>query len=113
MLEKDIFERLKGGSIKKIALFGNGVEMPKPPYVVIKTEAGEGVKNIRLIVHFNQGEQERLENYLFEELTELMKGFNFNRRFSSAQNEWTGIILGNDDGTIAGERVFTFPWLVK
>jgi hypothetical protein len=112
-----IINRLKTGSIREVVLFGDSDRVPEPPYVVVKTETGP-IQNryIRLIVHMNQGEQDLLEDYIFHELTTLLgkqvwltgrNGGQF-RLFNAEM--WSEPILGNNDETIAMERVFILPY---
>jgi hypothetical protein len=112
-----IYERLKAGSIKRVVLFGDSVKVPPPPYVVIKPEAdtGNGTRRIRIIAHADQGQQQLLEDYVFTELSVLLGKSVWmtdrnNCRFRLVNSgAWTEIILGNDDGTIAMERIFILP----
>jgi hypothetical protein len=112
-----IINRLKTGSIKRVVLFGDSDRIPEPPYVVVKSEKGP-IQNryIRLIIHRNQGEQDLLENYVFNELTDLLGKHVWlttqnGGRFRLLNGEiWSEPILGNDDGTIAMERIFILPY---
>jgi len=107
----DIIARLKGGSIKKVVLFGDSEKMPAPPYVVVKPEADTGNETlrVRIIAHADQGNYNLLNEYVTNELTRLLKRHRMNGRMERGRNEWHGVITGNDDKTIAMERVFVFP----
>ncbi|MHB9293846.1 hypothetical protein Holit_02965 [Hollandina sp. SP2] len=112
-----VYERLKGGSIKRVVLFGDSMKVPAPPYVVIKPEADTGneTRRIRIIAHAEQGQQTVLEDYVFTELPVLlgksvwMTDRNKSRFRLVNSGEWTEVMLGNDDKTIAMERVFILP----
>jgi hypothetical protein len=110
MLIDAIYERLKAGSIKRVVVFGDSMKVPAPPYVVIKPEAdlGNETRRIRIIAHANQGQQAVLEAYM-QELTALLKRYNLRNYMERGRNEWTDIIAGNDDETIAMERIFVYP----
>lgn len=116
MLIDTIYERLKAGSIKRVVVFGDSEQVPPPPYVVIKSEAdgGNETRRIRIIVHAAQGRQQILEEYVFTELSVLLGKDVWlidrnNCRFRLFSSGWTDVILGNDDGTIAMERLFIVP----
>jgi len=107
----DIIARLREGSIKRVVLFENSEKMPPPPYVVVKPEADTGNETlrVRIIVHADQGNYDLLDKYVTQELTLLLKRHRMNGRMERGRNEWHGVIEGNDDKTIALERVFVFP----
>jgi hypothetical protein len=106
-----VYKRLKEGSIKRVVVFGDSEKVPPPPYVVIKSEADTGneTRRIRIIAHVEQGQQRALEEYM-NELTALLKRHSMKNYMERGHTEWTDVIAGNDDKTIAMERVFIFPW---
>ena len=87
-----------------------------PPYIVVKPEkesAGNG-RNFRIIVHMEPGQQIFLEDYVRETLLTLLSEFSASSRHGALNQldygeDWSDIIIGNDDGTIAMERVFLMP----
>ena len=111
MLPK-IVAKLKLGSIKSVVPFGTA--STTKPYVVVKPESRDGVRVFRLIVHVVPGQQSALEDYIFNESSTLLKNFKSTDRGGSHfivrdLNEWTDIIMTNDDGTISMERLFYVP----
>lgn len=117
MLTK-IVEQLKTGSITNVIPFGT-VPLPAPPYVVVKPERdtiGRG-RAFRVIVHMQPGQNIFLEDYVRETLVTLLSEFVAASRHGNINqldygDEWSDIIMGNDDGTIAMERVFLMPSLI-
>ena len=115
-----IINRLKEGSIKTVILFGDSEKMPPPPYIVVKPEPGfnNDRQNYRIIVHRVQGENDLSEDYIFNELPELLTKNNWletdsGKKFRVMNNsDWYGPIALNDDGTIAYERIFYAPRLI-
>jgi hypothetical protein len=116
-----IIDRLKTGSIRNVVLFGDGAKMPPPPYVVVKPEKDARGENrtVRIIVHQKQGEQDQMEDYLFKELVSLLgrniilTGRNGSRNRLVFSGEWTETITGNDDNTIAMEKIYIIPGRIK
>jgi hypothetical protein len=109
-MSTDIITQLKTGSIKRVVLFGDSPAYPAPPYVVLKYERDPVIgRRLRIIGHANQGQQDMLDNYMFGELTELLKLKTLNRRRIIDTNDWTDTITGNDDNTISMERIFALP----
>jgi hypothetical protein len=99
--------------------------MPDAPYVVVKAESGAiaGTRQFRIIAHANMGLQDELENYLNIELSTLLikdgneKVFIIdgagNRYRLQSSGAGTETIMGNDDGTIAMERIFSLPTMFE
>lgn len=112
MLTK-IVAKLKTGSIKNVVPFGSA--LPAGRYVVVKPESGPNeTRRFRIIPHVAQGEQITLENYLFNEVSTLLSGFQSTDRHGNNfkvldTGEWTDIVAENDDSTISMERVFYVP----
>jgi hypothetical protein len=113
-----IRNRLKTGTINNIVLFADSDKLPPPPYVVIKPERGPtGNRNIRIIVHMIPGEQDRLENYIFCELSDHLLEDQVdwlidrhgNHGLLINSGDWTDTIADNDDKTISMERIFILP----
>ena len=110
-----IVAQLKTGSIKNVVAFG-APSLPAPPYVVVKPERdgiGRG-RAYRIIAHFMPGQNIFLEDYVFNELSNLLDNFtarsrhnNYNRLLT--EQDYTDIITSNDDKTISMERVFLLP----
>jgi hypothetical protein len=112
-----IVKRLETGSIKNVVLFGDDSKLPPPPYVVVKPEPGANNDRMRfrIIVHSKQGYQEKLDDYTFRELSELLSNKQIStesgKKFTvMSTGEWIGPIGTNDDHTIAMERVFFIPY---
>ena len=106
-------ERLKTGTVKNVVPFGVST-MPSPPYVVVKPESAQNGRNFRIIPHFGVGQNILLENYVFNELSTLLKNFvttdrNGNNVKIKDAEEYTDIVCENDDSTISMERVFYIP----
>ena len=111
MLPK-IVAQLKTGSIKAVVVFGSA--STAKPYVVVKPEARDGMRVIRVIVHYAPGNQSALENYVFNECSNLLKNFtetdrHGNRFIVRDLSEWTDVVTTNDDATISMERLFYVP----
>ena len=109
----EIVSRLKTGSIKSVISFGES-KLPQAPYVVVRGEVGDGVRNLRIIVHMGPGCQELLEKYLFGELSDLLLGYVIQDKAGNTNKirdsyEWTDVAPLSDDGTISMERVFYVP----
>ena len=108
-----IVERLKTGSVKNVVQFGIAT-MPAAPYVVVKPEASGNGRNFLVIAHFKAGQNILLENYIFNEVSTLLKNFvttdrhGNNVRIKDAE-KYTDIVVENDDSTISMERVFYVP----
>jgi hypothetical protein len=119
-MNKAIIEVLKTGSIKKVIPFGNSDKMPAAPYVVVKPEPGanNGRLNFRIITHVKQGYQDKLNAYIFQELSELLSNKQIttergNKFTVMSTGEWTGAIGMNDDHTISMERIFFIPYRLR
>jgi hypothetical protein len=119
-MNKAIIEALKTGSLKRVILFGNSDKMPAAPYVVVKPEPGvsNGRVNFRIIVHVKQGYQDKLNDYIFQELSGILSNKQItdekgNKFTVISTNEWTGPIGMNDDHTISMERIFFIPYRLR
>jgi hypothetical protein len=108
-----IVERLKTGSVKNVVPFGIAT-MPAAPYVVVKPESVVGERSFLIIAHFKAGQNILLEDYIFNEVSELLKNFvttdrhGNNVRIKDA-DKYTDIVVENDDSTISMERIFYVP----
>jgi hypothetical protein len=108
----EVVSRLKTGTIKSVVPFGSA--LPSAPYVVVKTKAGMGRRDLRIIAHAKQGSSQTLEDYVFEELSDLLRGFSSTDRHGNPfkvldAEEWTDVEAVSDDSTISMERVFYVP----
>lgn len=107
--------RLKTGSITQVIEFGEERPAPARGYVVIKDEGStDGGKSFRLIAHLPVGDNDRIRRYVQKELSDLLVGqiltdSEGNSNELLITGETTGIITGNDDGTLSMERVFLLP----
>ncbi len=107
-----IVKRIKTGKIKAVVPFGS--TPTSSPYVVVKTEAGNGVRNIRVIAHYDQGYRKDLELYIFNDLSNLLRNWKGTDSYGNTfivkdAGEYTDVIVTNDDSTISMERVFYVP----
>jgi len=107
-----VVARLKTGSIKNVVPFGS--DLPAAPYVVVKPESGPVGRLLRIIAHRAQGEQLKLEDYVFGELSTLLSGFESTDRHGNlfkvrSTEEWIDVAAVSDDSTISMERVFYVP----
>ena len=110
-----IVAQLKTGSVTNVVPFGMGA-MPAPPYTVVKLErdpTGAGTL-YRIIAHYNPGQITFLEDYIQNEVPDLLDDFATTTRHGNYQkmelmDEWGGIITDNDDKTISMEKIFLVP----
>ena len=112
-----VCEKIATGTYKNVFRFGQpfGTETP---YIIVKEEkdsAGRG-KVIRVWGHMQPGQDLFLDKYMDGELIELLDGFSGTDRFGNTNklrvlDEYTGIVIDNDDGTISKERRFLVPSL--
>jgi hypothetical protein len=117
MLTK-IVEHLKTGPITNVIPYGS-LPLPEPPYIVVKPERdtlGRG-RAFRIVVHMLPGQQIFLEDFVRETLYTLLSEFTSASRHGNINqldfgDEWSDIIIGNDDSTISMERVFLMPSLI-
>jgi len=107
-----IINRIKSGSIKKVFMFGDSLDRPAAPCVVVKPIAGGDRKLYQIIVHSAIGTQDILEKYILQELPELLKepleagGERVTARSTGA---WTGPYVDEGDNTLAMTRDFYIP----
>ena len=108
----EIINRLKTGSIKNVLLFGDSMNRPAPPYVVVKPIAGGDRKLLQIIVHGALGTQDTLEAYILRELPALLQeplktaGKVIHLRNTGA---WLGPYTDEGDNTLAMSRDFYLP----
>lgn len=110
-----IVEQLKTGSIKNVFPFGYLTDMPEPPYIIVKPEAVQDLRNFRIFVHYPPGHITDIEDYIFNELSDLLKNFQAVDRHGNTvkvfDNEsYTDLVTDNDDNTISMERTFYIPF---
>lgn len=110
-----IVEQLKTGSIKAVVPYGTK-DLPDPPYVVVKPvkDPLNRGRLYRIIPHFLPGQNIFLEDYLFNELSDLLEGFATESRHGNynsllTENDYTDIVDSNNDKTINMERMFLVP----
>lgn len=110
---KSIRDRVLTGSIKNAVVFGS--DMPKKtPYVVIKPEALPIGTGIRIVVHYARNDILPMRDYLFNELSDLLNGFIYTDETGTTNEvldaeEYTDIVISNDDNTISMDRLFYVP----
>jgi len=90
--------------------------MPEPPYVVVRVEDSfDGYIGYRVTTHMLPGQQLFLDDYVREDLSNLLSFYtDYDRhgclhRLDGGFEGGNEIIPGNDDGTISKERVFLEP----
>ncbi len=110
-----IVAQLKTGSIERVVQFGVE-QLPEPPYVVVKPEKDpfNRGRRYRIIAHFKPGQNIWLEDYIFNELTDLLDNFSTESRHGNyntllTENDYNDIVINNDDKTISMERIFLLP----
>jgi hypothetical protein len=110
---------LKTGSITNVFPKGDNIVNPNPPYVVlsgpefIRQIEGEnqGTDLYTISVHFNPGYTDDLDDYIFNEVRELLSGEDLTTRdsrvlevrFEGAPSD----IINNSDGTISKEQTIS------
>jgi len=97
-----VIDRLKTGSIKTVVLFGDSMDHPMSPYVVVKPIAGGDRKLLQIFVHAGLGMQDALEAYIFRELPALLKEpleADGKRITVYSTNAWTGLYIDEADNT--------------
>jgi hypothetical protein len=110
-----IVAQLKTGDIKNVIPYGTATGNNKP-YIVVRPErdaVGRGTV-YRIIVHMDPGQQIFLEDYLKDDVSDLLDGFGSETRHGNYNkletlDEYNDIIVNNDDGTISMERSFLLP----
>lgn len=108
-----IIEKLKTGAVKNVVPFGV-TQLPKPPYIVVKPESRKLNRAFRIIVHFPAECITDLEDYTIGTVDDLLSNFAATDRHGNdnalyTEGDYGDIITGNDDGTIAMERVYLMP----
>ena len=111
---KDVIDRLKKGSIKDVALFGNSPKVPGLPQVVVKPEAGiiNGTRSYKIIVRHEVGRFDELEGYVLGELDGLLAGDIEGRdggRYRLHPNGFTDLTADPKNGCIYMERIYIAP----
>jgi len=108
----ELIERLKTGSVKNVILFGDSMNKPKLPYVVVKPIAGGDRKLLQIFVHTALGMQDFIEEYIIKELSELLKEpLESEGKFITVQSTgaWLGPYVDESDNTLAMSRDFFIP----
>lgn len=110
-----IIDRLKTGRITNVVPYGSA-PMPEPPYVVVKVEDQfNGYVGYRIITHMMPGQQLFLDDYVREDLSDLLSFYECDdrhgahHRLDGGFEEGNETYTNNDDGTISKERVFLEP----
>ena len=110
----EIINRLVSGSIKNVGLFGDSLDRPAPPYVVVKSTTKENRKLLHIFVHTvsSLGAQDVLDAYIFRELPELLKEpLKNNGKTVTVYNTgvWGEPFIDEADNTLAMSREFYIP----
>jgi hypothetical protein len=112
----EVVTKLKTGSIKNVVVFGSSVPS-SVPYVVVKPESLPQGRGVRIIVHMTMNYQIDLEEYVFNEVSLLLKNLKCvdsygNVNYIRDVEEYTDIVVSNDDNTISMDRLFVAPSLL-
>lgn len=109
-----IVEQLKTGTIKNVIPFGFPV--PSPPYIVVKEFTHPNGTGFFITVHYNQGQQILLDDYIKKDIPELLNDFQAITRNGNLQRLESDIFspipelqIHNDDDSISKERVYWMP----
>jgi len=115
-MRAEIIERLKTSSIKNVVSFGND-GLIAPPYIVVCPRK-DPLRRGRLYcitVHYKKNQQDWLEKYFWKELQLLLNGYSVvtvngnTLRLEDRMEDYTDIIMGNDDGTISMDGIWLMP----
>ena len=111
----EIISRLREGSITNVILYADDMLPPSTPYVVVKPEVekdrekdNETVR-MRIIVYADQGSFNLLEQYITNELTQLLKRKMINGYMERGRNEWSSIEEDKEKQLFSMERIFEYP----
>ncbi len=108
-----VVAKLKTGSVKSVVPFGK-LDMPSPPYDVVKTEIVPGVgRRFRVIAHRAPTEREQLEDHI-REVVRLLEKFQAKSRHGAVNRlgrveSIVDVSVTSDDGTISMEAAFIMP----
>jgi len=111
----EIIERIKTGSIKNVVLFGDSLNRPKTPFVVVKPIASGDRKVLQIIAHSALGTHEKLEGYIMRELPYLLKEpleAEGKRIQVISSGAWIGPYIDEGDNTLAMTRDFYVPVII-
>jgi len=112
-----IVTKLKTGTVKNVIRYGQNMGA-KAPYIVVRIEK-DGLDRgqiVRITGHYDPGQDLFLDEYMDNDVIELLDGFMGVDRFGNHNtlrvlNDYTGINEDNDDSTISKERRFLMPSL--
>jgi hypothetical protein len=111
----ELINRLTSGSIKNVTLFGGSIDIPEPPYVVVKPIPGGERKVMQVFVHVGLGMQDILEAYIFRELPALLKEpleAGGKRITVYSTGAWLGPNIDESGNTLAMSRDFFIPVII-
>jgi hypothetical protein len=111
----EIVTRLQTGSISNVVMFGS--PLPSSPYVCVKPEVNDIGRQLRIIVHYDLGNNDALDLYIFNELPDLLSNWSYTDEYGNYvtvkdSKEYTDIVADNDDSTISMERLFYIPLIL-
>lgn len=107
-----IIAKLKTGTIKNVIPYGMD-SLPAPPYIVVKPIGGNNTRVYEIFVHMKPGQQTFLEDYIFNDLSNLLSDYKTTSRHGNLNKVYDddqySDIIKNDDGTISMSRNFIVP----
>ncbi len=111
----EIVAQLKTGRVVNVVPYGMA-NLPSPPYIVVKPirdPLGRG-RMFEIYVHFSPGQVNDLEDYLFNDVSNLLDNFQSETRHGNTnkiytEQEYQDIIISNDDKTISMMRPYLMP----
>lgn len=112
MIDK-IVSRLATGSVKQVVA-RNGKTTPGLPYVAVWAELSGGKRYFTCAVHMAAGYQNALEDYVYYELSDLLKDFEVQDRHGNYVHIYDAEQINElppvpEDSSIAMERIFYVP----
>lgn len=114
MIDAIVARLQTSATIPNAVKFGPWEAPPSPPYVCVKPEIHPAGRGIRIIAHTTAEESSILDDYIFNEVSEILKDYEFtdtngNNLVVKDAEEYTEVMADNDDNTISMERLFYVP----
>jgi len=111
----EIITRLREGSIPDVIIYADDLIPPSAPYVIVKPEVEKDKEKdnetvrMRIIAYADHGSFNLLEQYITNELTQLLKRKMINGYMERGRNEWSSIQEDKEKKLLSMERVFEYP----